>query len=499
MTSQTLAGVVAAWSLTHIALGLYFLLAYLLGRREREFLLFSFTCFALSVMSAGNALDYLSDGARNNVDADKLVHAGAIMASALNVHFAMQFARLRQATRVAAGLYALALVFELANLGGALWSGHRIVVVEAFGEHVRYAVGVPTAFGYAFYASGLVESLAAVTLLVVAYRTGRREALSALVGAALCLPAIINDAGIAMGVNRNVVSLLPHGFLVYAFGVAATLLLRYRIATVDLERAATTLRERTAELADSHAELRQIQDELTSKKQLAAVGELAAAIAHEVRNPLAVIVNAVAGLRRGNLRDEARTNLLDIVDEEAGRLNRLVGDLLRFARPVSVNRLPVSLVELANRARGSLRQPYELTIETDGSPECETVWVDPNLFRLVIDNLISNARQAMRDGGTIKVRVRMDPSAKVPSVRLEIQDSGRGMGADVRRRATDPFFTTRPSGTGLGLPIVVRIIEAHGGTLTIESSEGAGTTVSVSVPAGKPNTETESEVVRALP
>jgi signal transduction histidine kinase len=285
---------------------------------------------------------------------------------------------------------------------------------------------------------------------------------------------------------------------VYAFGVAATLLLRYRIATADLERAATTLRERTEELADSHAELRQIQDELTSKKQLAAVGELAAAIAHEVRNPLAVIVNAVAGLRRGNLREDARANLLDIVEEEAGRLNRLVGDLLRFARPVSVNRLPVSLVELANRARSTLREPYELSIETDGSPECETVWVDPNLFRLVIDNLISNARQAMRNGGTVKVRLRKDPNAKVPSVRLEIQDSGRGMGADVRRRATDPFFTTRPSGTGLGLPIVVRIIEAHGGTLSIESSEGSGTTVSVSVPSGKPG-EAEAEIMRALP
>jgi signal transduction histidine kinase len=229
------------------------------------------------------------------------------------------------------------------------------------------------------------------------------------------------------------------------------------------------------------------------------VGELAAAIAHEVRNPLAIIVNAVAGLRRGNIRDDARKHLLDIVDEEAARLNRLVGDLLRFARPVSVNPLPVSLVELANRARGSLHEPHELSIESDGSPECESVWVDPNLFRLVIDNLISNARQAMRDGGTIKLRVRKEPNAGVPSIRLEIQDTGRGMGADVRRRATDPFFTTRSTGTGLGLPIVVRIIEAHGGTLTIESTEGTGTTVSVIVPAGKPANETDGNVVRTPP
>ncbi|HEX6276828.1 MAG TPA: ATP-binding protein [Polyangiaceae bacterium] len=499
MNGETVAGIVAAWSVTHAALGVYFALAYLLGRREREFLLFSLLCFALSITSAGNALDYVAHDARNDLEADILLHVGAIPAAALNVHFALEFARVRRATRIAAALYAVAVVFLILNLQGLLWSGHEGIVVNAFGERIGYGVGQLTPFGYAWYAIGLAESIASVSLLVVAYRSGRREALSALLGAALCLPAILNDSGIAVGMDLGTISLLPHGFLVYAFGVAATLLLRYRIATGELERAAATLRQRTSELADSHAELKQIQDELTSKKQLAAVGELAAAIAHEVRNPLAVIVNAVAGLRRGNLREEARTNLLDIVDEEAGRLNRLVGDLLRFARPVSVNRLPVSLVELANRARGSLREPFELSIESDDSPECEAVWVDPNLFRLVIDNLISNARQAMRDGGTIKVRVRKDPNAAVPSVRLEIQDTGRGMGADVRRRATDPFFTTRPSGTGLGLPIVVRIIEAHGGTLSIESSEGTGTTVSVTVPAGRPASEADAEAVRAVP
>ena len=89
MTTQTLAGVVAAWSATHTALGLYFVLAYLLGRREREFLLFSFMCFALSVASAGNALDYSSSDPENNLTADKLVHAGAILAAAVNVHFAL--------------------------------------------------------------------------------------------------------------------------------------------------------------------------------------------------------------------------------------------------------------------------------------------------------------------------------------------------------------------------------------------------------------------------
>jgi len=116
------------------------------------------------------------------------------------------------------------------------------------------------------------------------------------------------------------------------------------------------------------------------------------------------------------------------------------------------------------------------------------VWVDPNLFRLVFDNLISNARQAMRDGGTVNVRIRRDDGTSEPSVRIEIEDTGHGMPPDVRRRALDPFYTTRPSGTGLGLPIVQRIVEAHGGWLGIESAEGVGTTVTLHFPVAKPIT-----------
>ncbi len=217
------------------------------------------------------------------------------------------------------------------------------------------------------------------------------------------------------------------------------------------------------------------------------MGELAAAIAHEVRNPLAVIVNAVAGLRRASLRPEDKTTLLDIVEEEAGRLNRLVGDLLRFARPFSISRQQVSLVEMANRFNEGEEAAHPIGVRVDGAADAETVWVDPNLFRLVFDNLISNARQSMRDGGTVQIRIRKDDGVGVPSVRLEVEDKGHGMSADVRRRALDPFYTTRPSGTGLGLPIVQRIVEAHGGWLAIESTEGVGTTVTLHFPVAAPS------------
>jgi signal transduction histidine kinase len=486
MSNEVLAGVVGAWSVTHAALGIYFLLAFLVGRRERELVLFSALCFAFSLSSFGEALDYSAQQLSQNERADRITHAGYVVAAAVNVHFALAFARIPNRHRIAFVLYALAFAFQVANFSGAFWVGRREFVNTVFGTPVRFSVGEPSLLCELFYGLGLVQTVAATALLLRSYLLGRKEAWSAVLGASITLPAAFNDVGLATGWLPHTVSVLPHAFLFYGFSVASALLLRYRIAKGELESAASTLRERTEELRHSHAELRQIQDELSSKRQLAVVGELAAAIAHEVRNPLAVIVNAVAGLRRGSLRPEDRTTLLDIVEEEAGRLNRLVGDLLRFARPFSISRQPVSLSELAHRFNDGEREAQAVAVRVDGSPNADTVWVDPNLFRLVFDNLISNARQAMRDGGTVNVRIREDLASAEPSVRIEIEDRGHGMSPDVKRRALDPFYTTRPSGTGLGLPIVQRIVEAHGGWLGIESAEGLGTTVTLHFPVKRP-------------
>jgi signal transduction histidine kinase len=193
------------------------------------------------------------------------------------------------------------------------------------------------------------------------------------------------------------------------------------------------------------------------------------------------------------VRDEDRTMLLGIVDEEAARLNRLVTDLLRFARPVSVKRSPVSLLELANRSRSSaMLDGHQIVVNMDDDAELNTVWVDPSLFRLVFDNLVENACQAMKTGGTVQIAVHRGQLRGEPAVRIEIADSGQGMEQGVRERALDPFFTTRPSGTGLGLPIVHRIIEAHGGEIHLDSEEGQGTTVTLLLPLGPPPEEQQS-------
>jgi signal transduction histidine kinase len=488
-------GVLAAWSAAHLGLALFFALAYLVGRREKEYLLFALLCAAFSVLTGGLTFDYAGGPLSDRYLADQITHMAAILAAVINLHFALSFALPESKVTAIRPLYVLAFAFVLADWLGVLWvpGSYRIVDSHPLGMTVHHALGRVTIVGFVYYATGGLETLGAIFVLARSYFKGQREVLPALATSLVVVLALANDVALATGLLQNTFALLPHVFMLYALGAAGTLLFRYRVAAGQLEQTASSLQQRTEELRHSYAELAQVQSELVTKKQLAAVGELAAAIAHEVRNPLAVIVNAVAGLRRSGIRDEDRTMLLDIVEEEAGRLNRLVTDLLRFARPVNVKRSPVSLVELANRCRAGVGDAFEIKVELSAEPGVQIVDADPNLFRLVFDNLVSNACQSMGDHGVVEIRIDRAELFGQAAARIEIRDRGHGMEPQVLERALDPFFTTRPSGTGFGLPIVHRIIEAHGGELLIDSSEGEGTRVVIVVPVHGPADAESSE------
>lgn len=492
-----LCGILVAWTIAQVGLGAFFVLAYSFGRREAEYLLFGLLCFALAVTTGGIAYSYVPG---RWFLAAYATHGGAIAAVALNLHFVMRYAGVRNTRRIAGGVYALAAFYELLCWGGMWWdrSTLRSVRSTVFGIPVQHLAATPHLLAESFYYVAIAELVVSLGLLAYAYRSGKREALISLAGGVIVALATANDILLVVGKIHSVY-LLPHGFLVYAFAVASTLVVRYRMTAGELEQTASSLRQRTEELRHSHAELKEIQNELITKQQLAAVGELAAAIAHEVRNPLAVIVNAVAGLRRSGLRDEDREMLLGIVDEEAARLNRLVTDLLRYARPVSVKRALVSLPEMVRRAESAAMEEHDVIIGIDGDPEEYNVWADAGLLRLVFDNLVENALQAMPSGGQLTVRLARDESAQQPTVCIEISDTGHGMESQVLERAVDPFFTTRPSGTGLGLPIVERILEAHAGRVEISSQPNEGTTVRLFIPVGKPPEGAGPEVIAESP
>lgn len=277
------------------------------------------------------------------------------------------------------------------------------------------------------------------------------------------------------------VFLLEHVGILSAVGTSWILLDRVRAVRDELER-------RTRELEQSHAELRHAQEELVAKEHLATVGELSAVIAHEVRNPLAVLKNAASSLRREGLSDDDRRTLLDILDEENERLALLVSDLLAYARPLAVQRREVSVAELVQRAVDAARtatgvgdsERLRVALRLEGAPPA--LLCDADLLRQALINVLENAIQAMPEGGQITVEGGEGAIDGEPALVLRVRDTGEGMDTLVRQKARDPFFTTRPTGTGLGLAIVDRVAKAHGGRLDIESAYRQGTEVTLTLP-----------------
>ncbi|WP_224368156.1 GAF domain-containing sensor histidine kinase [Hyalangium versicolor] len=236
------------------------------------------------------------------------------------------------------------------------------------------------------------------------------------------------------------------------------------------------------DLKKSYAELARTQEQLVQRERLAALGELAAVMAHEVRNPLGAIFNSVSYIRRLIGTANPALPLVEIVAEEADRLNRIVDDLLHFARPPSPSPSPVPL--------GRLLEDTVRAALADATGKVEVVWdveaevpvlVDERMIRQAFLNLTLNAVQAMPQGGKLHVRVRREQGSR-PEVQVELTDTGTGIQPDLRSRIFEPFFTTKAKGTGLGLAIVKRIVESHSGRVTLESEPGHGTTFRLFLP-----------------
>ena len=250
-------------------------------------------------------------------------------------------------------------------------------------------------------------------------------------------------------------------------------------------------------------EVVRMEAELRRSERLAATGQLAANMAHEIRNPLAAISGSLEMLREreGRAQDvRERQRLMEIALREIERLDHLIADFLEYARPAAAEPAPLPLapvIEEVTKMVDACRPPgVELAL--DVSRDC-VVRADPRQLRQVLWNLLLNAVQALPAGGTIRVAAqRLDgpPQESGPqrrnaldeggqTVEIAISDTGVGIEPEVLERVFEPFFTTKRAGSGLGLPTVHRIVENHGGSLSLESHPGAGTTVRVRLPAAE--------------
>ena len=228
--------------------------------------------------------------------------------------------------------------------------------------------------------------------------------------------------------------------------------------------------------------------------QLEAVSELAASLAHEIKNPLASIRSAVEQLGRMPSADEDTGALTRLVVRESDRLARLLTEFLDFSR-VRVTRVqPLDLTALIRdtmnlvAAHPDCRATTTLTFDSD--PVTQPIDGDADLLHRAIFNLVLNAAQAVGDSGSVTVTLRSATADMVPggvlpeagAVRLVIEDDGQGMDAETRDRIFTPFFTTKPRGSGLGLPVVHRAIEAHRGVVLVDSSMGSGSRFTIILP-----------------
>jgi two-component system sensor histidine kinase PilS (NtrC family) len=245
------------------------------------------------------------------------------------------------------------------------------------------------------------------------------------------------------------------------------------------------------------SEVVEMERELRRSERLAAVGQLSASMAHEIRNPLAAISGSIQMLRRGGGGGgaEASRRLMDIVLRETDRLNRLLTEFLEYARPgpLRLESLPLqeAVAEVLAVFDASRPPGVEVAVEVEAGLRLRA---DPGQLRQLLWNLLLNAAQAMPEGGVISLgaqpseppqdrpRGRRNDREEEGWVEIGVRDAGCGIPAEALDHIFDPFFTTKPGGTGLGLATVHRIVEEHGGSIRVQSAEGKGTSFHVRLP-----------------
>ena len=233
--------------------------------------------------------------------------------------------------------------------------------------------------------------------------------------------------------------------------------------------------------------VRATQDRLVQSEKLMALGEMAAKIAHEIKNPLTAIggfARRIASPRAGGTGHQVE-RYAQIILKEVQRLERIINETLYFSRDVVPAFRTVNLNAEIRDVLSMFREELETARTSaviDLAPELPTISLDPDQLRQVLWNLISNAIQAMEGSGVLTVATRQAEPPEGVGVVLQVSDTGGGIPHDVVHNIFNPFFTTKAKGTGLGLPIVHAIVEKHGGTIHLDNREGKGVTFSIFLP-----------------
>jgi signal transduction histidine kinase len=257
-----------------------------------------------------------------------------------------------------------------------------------------------------------------------------------------------------------------------------------------LPREMTALRQRVHSLMDNvdqtQSELQQSREHLLQTEKLAMVGKLAAGVAHTIRNPLTSVNMRLFSLERSLELSQTQQEDFEVISEEVRHIDTIVQNFLEFARPPKLKIQSISPSEVVDMALQLLRhrlESYGVQVEVDRERPLCMIEADPEQLKEVLINLLINGCEAMGEGGLIVIREEegvAEPLGRVVVIR--VKDNGPGIPKSVRDKVFQPFFSTKEEGTGLGLSIAYRIVEEHGGWLSLKSKEGEGTTFTITLP-----------------
>lgn len=234
--------------------------------------------------------------------------------------------------------------------------------------------------------------------------------------------------------------------------------------------------------------IKEMEERMRQADRLATIGRLAANIAHEIRNPLASLSGAIEVLVRELPRDAAHGRLVEIVLHEADRLNEIIKEFLEYARPAALQRLPVDVGQILDEIVLLLEHrplPPGLKIMREYG-DTPSVPVDPQQLRQAIWNLCLNAVEAMPDGGELRIGAGVTTERTGRTLEVWVGDTGDGIDPDTLPHIFEPFYSTKPGGSGIGLALVHRAIQDHGGHVEVRSERGLGTTFTLRVPVTAP-------------
>jgi signal transduction histidine kinase len=329
-------------------------------------------------------------------------------------------------------------------------------------------------------------------LIGAIYASAQPDSSQVLVSSARTLPLRGNVARqtIKVGPDEWLIEIKPRSSLVggsanvmpwmlFALGAALALVLTAVVEVLGRRRryAEALVEARTQELRDSLDQLERAQQQLVLSERLAAIGQVASTVGHELRNPLGVMANAVYLLRL-RTDDAASLRQLDTLDREVHSAARISSDLLDFARTRDPDWTTVDLADLVSECLSVVPRPAGVEVVRNETGGLDDVRADRDQLRQVLVNLLTNAYDAMPDGGTITISTRRLDGA----VRIEVADDGVGLDDETKARLFEPFFTTKARGTGLGLAVSKRLVEAHSGTISVTSVRGEGARFAVVLP-----------------